>query len=312
MAQCDGAGRPPGIRLKAVKNDVVALACCRWAPGSIGTDLYPDPDAGPLQEALKWRGAGSQMVAWDDEGVDWASFSSVVISSTWDSVERPDEFLAWTRQVAAVSKLHNPLPVIEWGFDKVHHKELAAAGVPIVPTTWVGPRSTWTPPSHGNDLVVKPSISAGARETACYRDGDPAAVEHVQRLQALGQTVMVQEYISHIEDEGETDLVFLGGVFSHAVRKKMPLVKGEGIVDRPWERMSWAGLVRPSPGQLRVAETTLAFVRDRLGCQLAYARVDLVNDPHDDPLVLEVELVDPYLSLDMERLAAKRLADALL
>jgi hypothetical protein len=252
------------------------------------------------------------VVAWDDEGVDWASFSHVVISSTWDSVERADDYLAWTRQVAEVSKLLNPLEAIEWGFDKVHHQELAAAGIPIVPTTWVGPLSTWTPPPYGNDFVVKPSVSAGARDTACYRDGDPAAVEHVQRLQANGQTVMVQEYISGIEDEGETDLVFLGGIFSHAVRKRMPLVIGEGVVDRPWERMSWAGLVTPTPAQLRVAERTLTFAKDRLSCALPYARVDLVTGPQDDPLVLEVELIDPYLSLDTEPLAAERLAGALL
>ena len=222
----------------------------------------------------------------------------------------PGNISAWARRVAAVSNLVNPLPVIEWDFDKVHHKELAAAGVPIVPTTWVDPASRWAPPAEA-DFVVKPSVSAGGRDTAHYGAGDPRALDHVRRLQALGHTVMVQDYVSRVDDEGETDLVFFDGVFSHAVVKRLVLKRGEGVIDRPWERMSWAGLVMPSPAQLAVAAQTVAFVVDQLGYQLPYGRIDLVTGPEGNPLVLEVELIDPYLSLDIEPLAAGRFAEAL-
>ena len=157
-----------------MKSKDVALAGCRWSGQGPATDLYPDPDAGPLQGALGSFGTRSELVAWDDPGVDWAAYSLVVISSTWDSVERAGEYLAWARHVAAVSHLLNPLPVVEWDFDKVHHQELEAAGVPVVPTTWVGPRSTWAPPAEA-EFVVKPSISAGGRQTARYSGGDRTA-----------------------------------------------------------------------------------------------------------------------------------------
>lgn len=288
----------------------VAVACCRSSGDAGPTDLYPDPDAAPLQEALRSLGVTSELVAWDDSGVGWSSYSYVVISSTWDGVDRPREYLAWARRVASASNLVNPLPVIEWDFDKVHHKELAAAAVPIVPTTWVDPASKWAPATE-TDFVVKPSVSAGGRDTARYGAGDPSALDHVRRLQALGHTVMVQDYISRVDDEGETDLVFFDGVFSHAVVKRLVLERGEGVIDRPWERMSWAGLITPSPAQLAVATQTMAFVVDRLGCQLPYGRIDLVAGAEGNPLVLEVELIDPYLSLDMEPLAAGRFAEAL-
>jgi hypothetical protein len=42
------------------------------------------------------------------------------------------------------------------------------------------------------------------------------------------------------------------------------------------------------------------------------ARVDLITGPDGTSLVLEVEVVDPYLSLDMDPTAATRLASALL
>lgn len=289
----------------------VGLAGCRRFGSASATDLYPDPDAPPLQDALRALSARSELLAWDDPDVDWRSYSHVLISSTWDSVDRPAEYLAWARDVAAVSQLINPLPVIEWDIDKVHLEKLTAAGVPVVPTTWVYEGSSWEPPS-GGDFVVKPSVSAGGRGTARYRSGDPVAIDHVHRLLDLGHTVMVQEYISRVDEEGETDLIFFDGVFSHAVRKSLVLRRGEGVVERPWERMSWGGLVTPSPAQLQVAGQALSFVVEHLGCQLPYGRIDLVAGPEGDPLVLEVELIDPYLSLDMEPRAAKRFAEALL
>jgi len=42
-----------------------------------------------------------------------------------------------------------------------------------------------------------------------------------------------------------------------------------------------------------------------------YSRVDLVSDGAGAPLVLEVELIDPYLSLDLDTEAAARLATAI-
>ena len=42
----------------------------------------------------------------------------------------------------------------------------------------------------------------------------------------------------------------------------------------------------------------------------SYGRVDLINDPDGVPLVLEVELVDPYLWLDAVPAAAAKLVAA--
>jgi hypothetical protein len=263
-----------------------------------------------LQAALASLGVGSTLVAWDDPGVEWASFCSVLVSSTWDSVDRPVEYLAWARRAGAATMLVNPASVIEWGLDKVHQRDLAGAGVPVVPTTWVSPGSAWASLPEA-DFVVKPSVSAGARCTAIYAGGDPTALAHVRALQALGQTVMVQDYLPSAEGSGEVDLVFFDGAFSHAVAKEPFLRKGEGVIERPWERMSWAGLTSPSLDQLVVADRTVRFVSEHLGCRPAFARVDLLAGHRGEPLLLEVELVDPYLSLDLEPEAAGRLARAL-
>ncbi len=220
----------------------IAVACCRHSGDADPKDLYPDPDAAPVQAALGELGAPSTLVAWDDPTVDWGSYSHIVVSSTWDSVDRPGEYLAWAQRVTGLSTLVNPLAIIEWGFDKVHQKDLAEAGVPVIPTVWIGPNDSWTTVPT-SEFVVKPSVSAGGRDTARYAPDDPAALDHVRALQHRGQTVMVQEYITSIDAEGEADLVFLDGRFSHAVAKRPLLRAGEGVVERPWERMAWAGLV---------------------------------------------------------------------
>ena len=159
--------------------------------------------------------------------------------------------------------------------------------------------------------MVKPSVSAGGRSTARYAASDPAGLAHIRALHQVGQTVMVQGYLAAIDTEGEADLIFIDGVFSHAVRKEPALQTGEGIVvDHPWDRMAWSGLMTPSVDQLAVAGQAMEVVERRFEQRLVYGRVDLVSDGSGTPLVLEVELIDPYLSLDEEPEGATRLAAA--
>ena len=288
----------------------VAIACCRRSADARPDDLYPDPDAAPLQAALAARAATSVLVSWDDPNVDWAGFSKVLVSSTWDSVDRPAAYLEWVRSVTAVSVLVNPASVLEWAIDKVYLRDLDAAGVPVIPTAWVAPGDLWES-LPGLEFVVKSSISAGGRSTARYIAADPAARAHVHALQRVGQTVMIQEYLSAIDIEGETDLVFVEGTFSHAVGKRPALTIGRGVVERPWERMQWSGVVSPSVDQFVVAKRTIEVIAGRFGHMPVYGRVDLVSDASGAPLILEVELIDPYLSLDRDPESATKLAAAL-
>jgi hypothetical protein len=296
-----------------MRSVTIAVAGCRRTEDAAPGDLYPDPDAAPLQAALHAAAAGTEarLVAWDDPSVAWKDFPRVVISSTWDSVDRPAEYLAWVRETGQLTRLINDPAFIEWSLDKRYLQQLEAAGVPVIPTAWVGPGDPWEPPTAG-EFVVKPSISAGGRATARYPAGDPAAIGHVSALTAGGQIVMVQDYLGTIDTEGELNAVFINGTFSHAVNKRPALQLGQGVIERPWERMAWAGLAAPAGDQLAVAGAAMAAVRDRVGTDPTYARVDLIRGPGRRPLVLEVELIDPYLSLDWAAEGAAKLARAVL
>jgi len=289
----------------------VALAGCRRAHDAPPGDLYPDADLPHLQRALGELGVASMPVSWDDPSIAWERFSHVVISSTWDSVDRPDEYVAWARHVADGTKLVNSAELVEWNLDKVHQRDLQAAGIPTIPTTWVAPGETWTPPQL-SEFVVKPSISAGGRGTVRYAAGDHAAADHIETLHLRGQTAMVQPYFAAIDTEGETDIVLIDGTFSHAVRKQPVLEVGQEPGERPWERMTWAGAVTPSATELDVAYAAVAAIKKQFGEYPTYGRVDLIADPNGAPTVLEVELIDPYLSLDLVPAAAGRMARAIL
>jgi hypothetical protein len=108
--------------------------------------------------------------------------------------------------------------------------------------------------------------------------------------------VMVQPYFATVEDPGEISLIFIGGRYSHAMRKGATFELGAGVYDRPWERICWLGVTKPSEAELRAARGAILAMHRRFHHALAYARVDLIAGTDGSPLVLEVEAIDPVLS----------------
>ncbi|WP_222195079.1 ATP-grasp domain-containing protein [Modestobacter italicus] len=254
--------------------------------------LRVDPDLPIASAALRGAGLAVDLVRWDDPDVDWAEPDLVVVRSCWDYAWRRAEFLAWAERVP---RLRNPAPVLAWNTDKAHLREVAAAGLPVVPTVW-DPTDVAQLPDAG-EWVVKPSISAGSRDTARWTE--PAAVlGHVAELTAAGRTAMVQPYLASVDDAGETAMLFLGGRFSHAVRKGPLLRRGEGVRQ---DRDSRGDLhaVDPTPAQRAVAQAVFEAVPDLVpGAEpLLYARIDLVADDAGRPVLLELELTEPSLFL---------------
>lgn len=289
-----GSWPPPGSAGSQVP--VVAVAGCRPAPDRPADDLYPDPDSDLLVERLLAKDCDARLVAWDDPDVDWADCDLVVVRSTWDSVDRPGDYLSWVRHVDECTAIQNPASIIEWNLDKVYLRDLAERGVPTIPTQWVFPGDGWTVP--GDEFIVKPAVGSGARNIARYSAaGVAGARDHVSMLGDGGQTVLVQDYLSSIETAGETSIVFIGGRLSHAIRKGGFLNLDEGVLERPWERMTYLGPCDATPLELQVAETTFRLVADRTTEPISYGRVDLVPGPGGRPVVIEVELIDPVLSL---------------
>ncbi|WP_336211258.1 ATP-grasp domain-containing protein [Nonomuraea sp. LPB2021202275-12-8] len=252
-----------------------------------------DDERGPALEAWHAVGIEGRTERWDDPEADWSAYDAVVVRSAWDYLDRRAEFLAWTRQVESVTRLLNPAAVIEANTDKTYLRDL---GVPTVPTHWSSrelPR--W------DEYVVKPAISAGARDTIRTTDRGRAQA-HAAALESTGRTPMVQPYLDMVESEGETSLLYFNRRFSHAVRRTPMLVPGMTGADNPRAQSR-----TPAPDQVELAEKVLAAIPQAL----LYARIDLVRLHDGSPAVIEVELSEPYLYLRYEPTAAANLATAL-
>lgn len=263
-------------------------------------------DEGLLREELAARGVESEMVAWDRKG-DWGRFDACLVRSTWDYHEKHSEFLAWARGVEATLPLWNDAKTIAWNSDKRYLRELAAAGVRTVPTVWVerGSGADLDEVLRGEgwkEAVVKPVVDLGARNLQRVRHGEgSAALEAVLRR----GDAMVQPFLPSIEDQGELSLIYIAGRYSHAVRKRP--VEGDFRV-----QSIWGGTFAPSdpdPAHRELADRALAQVTG-VRRTPPYARVDLVNDLHEDPCLIELELIEPNLYLNTHPPAADALANA--
>ena len=260
-----------------------------------------------LIPALAELGLAAVPAVWDAPDVCWDECHAVLVRSCWDYHHRLEEFLAWvTRLERAGVPLWNPPAVLRWNSHKGYLRDLAARGVPIVPTRWLERGAPvdlagLLRDAAWQEAVVKPAVSASAHGT--WRTSlETASGDQRQFDDLLGAgDVMVQPFMSEVRDAGEWSLLFLGGRFSHAVLKR----PAAGDYRVQWEFGGTAVTMAPPGTPLADAEAVMAA----LPGDPVYARVDGVE--RDGRLVLmELELIEPHLFLGWDAGAAARLARA--
>jgi len=279
-----------------------------------------DEDLPPLLAACERAGLSARALAWDDASVGWNRMDAAVLRSPWDYTERLPEFMAWCERTAQSTLLLNPLPVIRWNTDKHYLADLAALGVPVVPTQFVEPDAEpmealqrFLAAHDAAEFVVKPTVSAGARDTQRYvRSQEFAAGNHLARLLDADRSAMLQPYLPAVDADGETALVHIDGHYSHAIRKGALLKTG----DAPPADPHALGDIRsrePAEDERRLTGQVLAAATRLLKLEqpLLYARVDLLRGPDGAPRLLELELTEPSLFFAQAPEAADRLAQAL-
>jgi glutathione synthase/RimK-type ligase-like ATP-grasp enzyme len=288
-------------------------ARARVALVTAGPFAHLDEDLPLLSAALSDSGVEAVVVDWHDDGFDWSSVALAVLRSTWDYTSQLDAFLHRLAAIDAATDLCNPLAVVRANADKRYLRALADAGVPVVPTDVLEPGDEVRLP-EGVPLVVKPTVSAGGRDTERHApEGVAAAHAHVAALLDAGRAVLVQPYVEDIDEAGETGMVFVGDAFSHAFRKGPILGPGGAFVEGLYREENIAARTATA-GELAAAEVVL----DAVGivapgwsrADLLYARIDLVPGP-DGPVLMELELIEPSLFLHVDAGAAGRAAAAI-
>jgi hypothetical protein len=256
-----------------------------------------------LKPDLAARGLSASLVAWDDPAVDWSAFRLCVIRATWDYHLRLQEFLAWAERVAVETALWNPLDLVRWNTHKNYLRDLEQQGVAIVPTVWASPGTSldlaallaergWT------QAVVKPAVSASAYATRLVTSATVAEGQaHLDHLLAE-RDMMIQPFLTSVTTTGERSLVYFDGVLSHTILRSPALGKGN---------IGGKGLIPNDAKEAAFAEHVIRAVNG----ETLYARVDIARDDAGDLRLMELELVEPWLGLDLAPDAATRFAAAI-
>lgn len=278
----------------------IAIATCTGYD-----DLKVDDEL--LREAFAERGAEACSVVWDKADPGWEDFDLCLVRSTWDYHDAYPEFLAWTRRVGAAAALRNPAELIAWNSEKTYLRELADAGVPTVPTVWVGrdskPEAEVILAEQGwEEAVIKPAVDLGAKNLHRVRAGGEVQ-QALEAVLARGEA-MLQPFLPSLEADGELSLIYIDGALSHSVRKRP--ASGDFRVQSIWGGTMEAA--EPGAREMEIGALALA----QLGEVPLYARVDLVTDPEGNACLIELELIEPNLYLSTHPTAAATLAEAAL
>ena len=268
-----------------------------------------DDDA-PLVPLLCDQNILAEPVRWDDRAVDWQIYDAVIVRSVWDYVQRFPEFLAWLAKLDEKGvPLWNPTSLCRWNARKTYLRDMATLGVRTVPTVWVEKQQpidlrrileeqSW------RDAVVKPVVSAAGDRTHRLHlddvDAGQALVDDLVRQRDL----MIQPFITDVIDRGEWSLIYLGGRYSHAVRKVA--ATGEFRVQEE------------HGGKTEGAEAPAALIAsaDEIARKIPYpwlfARIDGFEDEQSGEMILaELEALEPLLFLSYDGAAHERFADAI-
>jgi hypothetical protein len=288
----------------------VALASFSGVPPQFADD-------GLLVDALAERGVGAARLSWEDPRADWGAHDAVVLRTPWNYARRRAAFLEWCDSLG--SMLHNSPALVRWNSDKHYLRDLGDAGLAVVETEYVRPGDP--PPALVGEIVVKPSISAGGRDSGRFGPAAHGLARGLlNEIHAGGRTAMVQPFHPAVDSVGETAVLCVDGEPAHALRKRAVLRPDEVAPVRDdavgaAEAMYDPHLVTPAAAEddeLELARAVIAEVASRFDYLPLYGRVDMVRDASGAPMVLELEAIEPNFYLDQVPATTGRFADAII
>lgn len=283
-----------------------------------------DKDIPFLDSPLSSLGIFADQLSWRDTRVNWANFDLIVLKSPWTYPDHYKHFEQWLAKVQRVTRVHNPPGVIRWNMDKTYLMDYVNFGISIPKTFFcssldevgVALDSLKGP----ERIVVKPTISNGAKMTGLFRRDDPAVFALCsQILRERKARVVVQEAIASAASFGESSFVFFGGELSHVVRKAPILREGGGLLGGDGPLQEVVTPHDPLSEFTDAAIYTMRITEDILSHRgihpiedaLLYARLDFVMSEGGEPLLLEAELFEPSWFLECHPAGATRFTRAL-
>ncbi len=266
---------------------IAYLASLVTIPGSLvrRTDAFEhDFMMDALRAPFAERGMTVEDISWDDPKADWASYSAVLIGTTWDYWDRLDEFLETLRRIESVTRLFNPVSLVTWNIRKTYLRELETKGAKLIPTVWLDVADEASARAAfdtlgADDLVFKRQIGAGAKGQHRLTRGEP--------IPEMPHPMMVQPFLPMIQTEGELSFIFIDGEFSHALVKRAQ--PGDYRIQSTYGGREEK--ITPSADDLAAARAIISALDEAP----LYGRVDMLRGPDGGLLLMELEVLEPYL-----------------
>ena len=246
-------------------------------------DWTYDVEAGVLERA----GISVEPRPWSEPG-NLDGFDLVMPLVAWGyHLDPPRWHAVLDRFEAERRHVLNPVPLLRWNSDKRYLAELGSKGVAVIPTRIAEHLDeaalAEARAEYGEELVIKPPISASADGTHRLRPNDSLPEE------ARGRAMMIQPFLRSVAEEGEYSIMLFGGEYSHAILKRP---KAGDYRVQPHLGGSEEPCAPPR-GSIELAKAAL----DAAPAEAAYARVDMIRDGAGALAIIELELIEPALWL---------------
>ncbi len=248
-----------------------------------------DLQFGQLQNALRQSGHTIQAIDWKAPISDFSDADAVVVGTPWNYQDYQQDFLNKLENIEKSGlKLYNSAQTIKWNVNKSYLKDLAKQGASTVPTLWVNEPTKMDIQSvfdtyDTSGVVVKRQIGAGAHGQSLYKRGDeiPDGI-------LLDRPAMIQPFMPAIQTEGEYSYIFIDGEYSHALLKTAKagdyrIQSSYGGTETP---------IQPEESDIQAAQDILSFIPFETPL---YARIDLLRGSEGKLLLMELEMIEPYL-----------------
>jgi glutathione synthase/RimK-type ligase-like ATP-grasp enzyme len=240
-----------------------------------------------LRKGFAPHGLKLTPVRWIDP-IDWTRFGAVMVNCAWDYQDRHEDFLATLDQIAALGiPVFNDPATVRWNIRKTYLREFEARGVPVIPTLWPEAPNrddiVHAMSAFGmDDVVLKRQVGGGARAQVRYTRANMPVSGLV-----MDRPGMIQPFIASIATEGEYSFLFVDGDFSHALLKRAK--PGDYRIQEAYGGASQA--IDPTPADRATAQNVLTA----LDTPPLYARVDMVRGAGGELLLMELEVIEPFL-----------------
>lgn len=283
------------------------LACATTLPGSRTRreDAFEhDLMIEAIAPAFARKGWDLRVIDWEAPLPAFDGVDLVMLGTSWNYADKADAFLAKLEAIETAGiKVCNRAETVRWNITKTYLRELSERGARTIPTLWLdrlnaSDAGTALDQFDCDKLVVKRQIGAGAEGQDLLQRG---AVPADWRFD---HPAMVQPFLPAIGEKGELSFLFFGGTYSHCVRK----LPASG--DYRIQSLYGGRELTHEPTSEEIAQAS-AIIEALPFEPPLYARIDMLEGEDAKLMVMEAELIEPYLYPQQGPQMGETLADAI-